>query len=34
MMGMQTNAMFIFMDPCIVVWLRRNTNKIQLCNRI
>ena len=24
----------IFMDPCIVVWLSRNTNKMQLCNRI
>jgi len=24
----------IFMDPCIVVWLNRNTNKLQLCNRI
>jgi len=24
----------IFMNPCIVVWLRRNTNKMQLCNRI
>jgi hypothetical protein len=23
-----------FMDPCIVVWLSRNTNKMQLCNRI
>jgi len=22
------------MDPCIVVWLSRNTNKMQLCNRI
>jgi len=24
----------IFMDPCIIVWLSRNTNKMQLCNRI
>ena len=24
----------IFMDPCIVVRLSRNTNKMQLCNRI
>ena len=24
----------IFMDPCIVVWLSRNTSKIQLCNRM
>ena len=24
----------IFMDPCIVVWISRNTNKMQLCNRI
>ena len=24
----------IFMDPCIVVWLSRNSNKMQLCNRI
>jgi len=22
------------MDPCIVVWVSRNTNKMQLCNRI
>jgi hypothetical protein len=22
------------MDPCIVVWLSRNTNKMQPCNRI
>jgi len=24
----------IFMEPCIVVWFSRNTNKMQLCNRI
>jgi hypothetical protein len=24
----------IFMDPCIVVWLSRNINQSQLCNRI
>jgi hypothetical protein len=28
------NLILIFMDPCIVVWLSRNTNKMQPCNRI
>jgi hypothetical protein len=28
------NTNLIFMDPCIVVWLRKNTNKMQPCNRI
>jgi hypothetical protein len=28
------SSTLIFMDPCIAVWLSRNTNKMHLCNRI
>ena len=30
----QINFRLILMDPCIAVWLSRNTNKMQLCNII
>ena len=30
----ELTSCLIFMDLCIVVWLSRNTNKMQLCNRI
>ena len=34
LMPFVTNINLIFMDPCIAVRLSRNTNKMQLCNRI